>query len=138
MMFIGFKGSTLKTSLSRPSYKTNYSISGYFCGWQYWKDIEKSYCKLLLLRKLIKSDVSFNITIKQRANFIIYKNSTKNNDSNNNSNNNSDNNDDGNSNGDTNGNNKGDSIKNKHTQDEPGALINLEYVVAFRFRPSGY
>lgn len=77
--------------------------------------------------ELMKSNVSFNLTIRQRASFVIYKNSIKNGDSNGNSNGGSDGSSDGNnisdrnndskgnSNGHSDADNEGDGVKKTHT-----------------------
>lgn len=86
----------------------------------------------------MKSYISINTTIKQRANFVTYKNSINNGNSNGNSNGDndgdSDSGNDGDSdddtNSDSNGHNEGDSIQKIRTKDKPGTLVNSKHVVA--------
>lgn len=86
----------------------------------------------------MKFDVSFKISIKQKANFVMDKNSSNNSDSENDiesdsnvgidSDSNSDSN--GDSKTDSDGKNKGDSAKKTYTQNKPSMLVNPDYVMA--------
>lgn len=96
--------------------------------------IVKFYCRV----EIIKSDISFNITIKHSVNLMTYRNSKNNSDSDgdgenrndidSNSNSYSDSNSDHNSNNESNG------TKKSHFQDEPGILVNSKYAFALSLR----
>lgn len=140
-MFVGLKGLSLQTGLSRPPYKPDFD-NGCLCRQHWWRNAERSYCKVLLLVELIKFDISFNLTIKQKASFIIYKNSTNNGDSDGDSNDDSNDDNDKDSNSDNNGDNdvdnNGDNAKKIYTQDKLGRLVNLDHVMAPNLRPGIY
>lgn len=96
--------------------------------------------------ELIKFDISFNSTIKQRASFVFYRNDAKNSDSDgnsdgdNNGDNDSDNDSDNDrdSDNDSNNDNKGNNIKKICIQDKLGMLVNSDYIMALGLRPEGY
>lgn len=50
-MFVGLKNSSLKTGLSKPLYKPDYG-NECLCRRHWWRDAEKSYCKVLLLGRV--------------------------------------------------------------------------------------
>lgn len=129
-MIVGFKDLRLKTDLSRSLYKPEIGNTRCLYRWHWWRNIGRSYSKLLLLGWVNKLWYSFQYYYQIRANFIIYKNSINydDNDSDGNGNSNSNSNSDRNSdnNSDNNGDNKGDSIKKTCTQDELSTLINHE------------